>query len=319
MSSRGGGSSRGASRARAALVVGQLVMATVLLVGAGLLIRSFASFGGRPWLRPRQRACLPAGVPRRLLRHAEDRHHRSTFGAAPRCSRRRGRGLHPGGDAHRRANHRWHVRAAGRTLEEMRAYAVAFSSARERRLLTAVGARVLEGRELTPADSDAATPAIVISRSVARLFGQGSQVGRLVDWHWARGQPSRCGSSASSRIYATLRPTASPIPKSSSTIGGCWRFSSNGAIGAAAERARARPAVVCRSARSGRGAAIPAVSQIVRAVDANAGIDAIVPHGSAGGELGRAATLLCGDAWRLRGRRRLSVGRSASTACSPMP
>ena len=41
MGSRGGGSGRGASRIRAALVVGQLVMATVLLVGAGLLIHSF--------------------------------------------------------------------------------------------------------------------------------------------------------------------------------------------------------------------------------------------------------------------------------------
>ena len=39
---RGGGAGREASRLRAALAVGQLVMATVLLVGAGLLIHSFA-------------------------------------------------------------------------------------------------------------------------------------------------------------------------------------------------------------------------------------------------------------------------------------
>ena len=41
MGSRGGGRGRGESRIRAALVVGQLVLATVLLVGAGLLIHSF--------------------------------------------------------------------------------------------------------------------------------------------------------------------------------------------------------------------------------------------------------------------------------------
>ena len=41
MGSRGGGSGRGESRVRAALVVGQLVLATVLLVGAGLLANSF--------------------------------------------------------------------------------------------------------------------------------------------------------------------------------------------------------------------------------------------------------------------------------------
>src|SRR5207253_2869212 len=39
---RGSGCGRGESRIRTLLVVGQLVMATVLLVGAGLLIHSFA-------------------------------------------------------------------------------------------------------------------------------------------------------------------------------------------------------------------------------------------------------------------------------------
>ena len=41
MGSRGAGSGRRESRIRAALVVGQLAMATVLLVGAGLLLHSF--------------------------------------------------------------------------------------------------------------------------------------------------------------------------------------------------------------------------------------------------------------------------------------
>ena len=41
MGSRGSGSGRGESRIRAVLVVGQLVLATVLLVGAGLLAHSF--------------------------------------------------------------------------------------------------------------------------------------------------------------------------------------------------------------------------------------------------------------------------------------
>ena len=41
MGARGGGAGRGEARLRAILVVGQLVMATTLLVGAGLLINSF--------------------------------------------------------------------------------------------------------------------------------------------------------------------------------------------------------------------------------------------------------------------------------------
>ena len=45
--SRGGDAGRGESRVRAALVVGQVVMATVLLVGAGLLMHSFVKLSTR--------------------------------------------------------------------------------------------------------------------------------------------------------------------------------------------------------------------------------------------------------------------------------
>ena len=40
MGTRGGGRERGETRARAALVVGQLALATILLIGAGLLVHS---------------------------------------------------------------------------------------------------------------------------------------------------------------------------------------------------------------------------------------------------------------------------------------
>ena len=46
MASRAGGSRPGESRVRAALVVGQLTLATVLLVGAGLLIRTYFNVSG---------------------------------------------------------------------------------------------------------------------------------------------------------------------------------------------------------------------------------------------------------------------------------
>ena len=68
MGSRGSGTGRGESRIRAALVVGQLLLATVLLVGAGLLTHSFVKLVNlRQGLRPVQRARLQPAVPGSVL------------------------------------------------------------------------------------------------------------------------------------------------------------------------------------------------------------------------------------------------------------
>ena len=83
MGSRGSNSGRREPRIRAALVVGQLAMATVLLVSAGLLINSFVKLstverGYDPDERPRVSARAPAAV----LHCQEDRHDRRDPGAA---------------------------------------------------------------------------------------------------------------------------------------------------------------------------------------------------------------------------------------------
>src|SRR5439155_11659557 len=50
--------------------------------------------------------------------------------------------------------------------------------------LSAMGVRVLDGRELAPSDDATATPVIVISRIVAqRYFGAINPIGKFVDWY----------------------------------------------------------------------------------------------------------------------------------------
>ena len=57
--------------------------------------------------------------------------------------------------------------------------------------LTAVGARLLDGRDFQAADGTAPVAPIVITRTVAReFFGTASPVGQLVDWHVDKGPAS---------------------------------------------------------------------------------------------------------------------------------
>src|SRR5437660_890072 len=58
--------------------------------------------------------------------------------------------------------------------------------------LTAMGVRVIDGREFDEADSATAPPVIVINRTIARrYFGTRSPVGQFVDWHAGRGPASQ--------------------------------------------------------------------------------------------------------------------------------
>ena len=73
----------------------------------------------------------------------------------------------------------------GRTRDEMRAEPV---RPRVRSVshgyLTAMGVRVIAGRELAPTTPPARPPAIVVNRAAARrLFGAANPVGQMVDWY----------------------------------------------------------------------------------------------------------------------------------------
>lgn len=189
--SRGRGFGRGESRVRALLVVGQLVMATVLLVGAGLLSNSFIKLstfnkGYDPTnvlafnlLFPDQYSTARKGeVIETLL---------GRFRANPgvRAAGFTRHGLLIGEELHI-----GRFVPPGKTLEDMREDHVRTRSVSDG-YLTAMGVPILEGRELSPADSAAAPPVLVVNRSAARkYFGAASPVGQQMEWHVGKAHAS---------------------------------------------------------------------------------------------------------------------------------
>ena len=124
----------------------------------------------------------------------------------------------------------------------------------------------------------ASTPAIVISRTVARHFGTGSPVGQSSTGTWARGRrPDARGRRRRGRAQHA-RPIDEPYPevfvdyRQFLALQQRWGESAlrqnERAIGflSFAIRTRGDPA-----------SAVPAVGQIVRSVDPNVGIDAMLP------------------------------------------
>ena len=151
MGSRGSGTGRGESRMRAALVVGQLVLATVLLVGAGLLTHSFVKLstfdkGYDPsnvlafnLLFPDRYRSPERLKPSRLCSRGFVGPERAVGGLlAPRAAHRRGAFM---GRSCRRGEH-W-MRCAARATR-VRSVSDGY--------LTAMGVPVLDGRELETGD-----------------------------------------------------------------------------------------------------------------------------------------------------------------------
>jgi hypothetical protein len=167
----------------------------------------------------------------------------------------------------------------GVTLEEMRA---APDRPRLRSVtegfLPAMGIRFLGGRDLAAADFGAGSPAIVINRpAAALLFGKRNPVGEIVDWHFDKfrievrvvGVVEALRNESLDQnpfpeifvdyrqLWDIVQRLKQPIPQQDQTALGLLSF---------AIRTRSDP-----------DSMIPAVSQIVRSVDANAGIDAVIP------------------------------------------
>jgi putative ABC transport system permease protein len=278
---RGCGSDRVTSRLRSILVVGQLVMATLLLVGAVLLARSFMA------LTAVERGYDPSRVLAfQLVFPPEYSIPRKTETIATLLTRLRAvpeveaAGFTRAGVLIGEEIMIGTVVPPGRTAEEMRAYP---EQPRVRSVsegyLTAVGAQVLQGRDLKLGDATAATPGIVIGRSVARRFFEtGNAVGQLVDWHVGKELVTQVQVVG---VVEDLRNT-SPDQESYPEI-----FVDYRQLLALQQRLGEPPLTQEETAigllsfavrTSGEAAAAaPAIGNIVRSVDPNIGIDAILP------------------------------------------
>jgi putative ABC transport system permease protein len=180
---RGDIGSRGASRIRGALVVGQVALATVLLIAAGLLIHSFARIstvdrGYRTAdILVFQLVFPPAGTVARQRDAIEAILAR--LRAAPEVS---AAGFARHGVLIGERITLGHFAPEGRTVDDVPPRPTPAIRPVSSGYLTAVGARFRQGGDL-PAD-DGGAPAIVISRGIAATLAPYGEVGQHVEWRW---------------------------------------------------------------------------------------------------------------------------------------
>jgi putative ABC transport system permease protein len=278
MGSRGGGAARGEARLRGALVMGQLVLATVLLVGAGLLVNSFMRLSTfDKGYDPSNVLAINLLFPDQYstARKAETIETLLTrFRASPNV---RAAGFARHGLLIGEELTIGNFVPPGKTLEEMTTERFRVRAVSDG-FLTAMGVPLLEGRDLSPADSAMAQPVVAMNRSAAqRLFGATSAAGQVVDWHVGKNQAQMTVAG----VFADVRQESAtdvlvpeifvdyrqwlhlqelwgdPPQRQNEWVIGFLSF---------ALRTAGDPS-----------AAVPAVREVVRVVDPNIGIDAIVP------------------------------------------
>jgi putative ABC transport system permease protein len=278
MGSRGSGTARRESRIRASLVVGQLVLATVLLVGAGLLTHSFVKLATfNKGYDPSNVLAFNLLFPDQysIPRKAETIETLLTrFRATPNV---RSAGFARHGLLIGEELYIGQFVPPGRSLDEMRNERFRVRSVSDG-FLTAMGVPILEGRELEPGDDATAPPVIVINRTAARrYFGTASPVGQLVEWHMGKGQrqvkvvgvvEDLRQESATDQLFQEVFVDYRQLLSFQESIDEGAQRENEGTIGflSFAVHTSGDPA-----------AAVPAVRQIVNAVDPNIGIDAIAP------------------------------------------
>ena len=188
--SRAGGTTRRDTRIRTLLVVGQLAMATVLLVAAALLSASFVNLAGvekgyDPTNVLAFQLVLPDEYP--TARKAESIEAVLRAIARSPVSRRPASRTPAFSSAFRTRSARSCRRAArAETVESQqdRPRLKSLSAG----YLESAGATLLDGRLLSESDSAQAPPVIVINKTVQRrYFGNASPVGAFMDWHGGRG------------------------------------------------------------------------------------------------------------------------------------
>jgi predicted permease len=268
------------SRTRTALVVGQVALATVLLVGAGLLIHSFVRLAHNDKGYDGENVVA--------LQLLLPRHYSATRRAEvidTTLSRLR---QLPGVQAAGFARHGVLIGEeltlgtfvpAGKTLPEMRDAAPPLRvRAVSRGFLTAMGVSRVDGREFEPGDTAHSGPVVVVNRTAARLlFGTERAVGQVADWHLGRlpvpvtvvgvVDDVRQESLAQERFpeayveYRQLMMQMARDPEIADRQEG-W------AIGFLSFAIRTTDAPE---------ASLPSIARLVRSVDPDAGIDALVP------------------------------------------
>jgi predicted permease len=280
MGSRGVGASSGESRLRAVLVVGQLAMATVLLVGAGLLTSSFMKLS-----RVNKGYDASNVLAFNLLFPDQYSTARKAETIQTILERLRGTaGVRSAGFARHGVLIGEELTLGifvppGRSLEEMQKNPV---RPRVRSVsdgyLTAMGVPVIEGRELEAGDGLTAPPVIVLNQEAARrYFASSEPVGQVIDWHLGKTPvqvtvvgvvdnvlQESLSEEAYPEIYVDYRQLMSlmePWPDLRSR-------QDEWAIGflSFATRTAGDPAE-----------AVPGVRRLISGVDPNIGIDAIVP------------------------------------------
>lgn len=267
------------SRIRSALVVGQLVMATVLLVGAGLLANSFVKLSrvnngydaanvlAFNLIFPDQYSIARKAdtIDGLLTRFRNSPNVRSVgfsrHGLLMREELFIGSWVPP-----------------GRSPEDVRGERTRVRSVSDG-YLAAMGVPLLEGRYFDVRDDASAPPVVVISRAAARqYFGPISPIGRALDWRFSEGQAQpmtvvgvveniRQESPTDDifpEIFVDYRQFLSLLERMEQSA----QRQNELAIGflSFAARTTGDPAAV-----------VPDVRRIVSDIDANVGIDAIIP------------------------------------------
>ncbi len=145
--------------------------------------------------------------------------------------------------------------------------------------LTAAGIRLLQGRDFNESDTAVSSPSIVISRTVAqRYFPTTNPIGQRLDWYVANAPPTAIQVIGVVEDVRNTSPERTAPPevwleyRQALAMQARWGDSvarqNELSIGflSFAIRTRDRPDAIA-----------PAISRIVREVDPNAGIDAIIP------------------------------------------
>jgi putative ABC transport system permease protein len=281
MGSRGGGVSQRESRTRTVLVVSQLVMATVLLVGAGLLANSFVR------LSTVEKGYDPTNVLAFQLvfptEHSTARKAETIEAVLNRLRSRpdvRSAGFAYAGILIGIEDTVGTFVPPGRGLDEMQKEAAPPRlKALSRGYLEAVGARVLNGRLFDERDSATGSPVIIVNRTVARrFFGDANPVGSFMAWHGGKGpavQVQVIGVVDDVRQGPLAREAYAEIFMDYRQV-----LALQQAWGAPTQRAEALAFGFLSFAMRTSGdplLAAPVVRQTVNAVDSNVGIDAIIP------------------------------------------